>query len=128
LLVLVAGFLCMSATAADEFELIRWTVDGGGAMYCTGGDFELSGTVGQPDPGTMTGGAFELAAGFWFSAAPGDCNTDGLTDLVDYDAFNPCISGPERTLRPGCDCYDLDGDNDIDLSDVSGFQNSFFGG
>ena len=128
LLVLLSGCLCLSAGAAPEFDLIRSTVDGGGAMFCTGGEFELSGTVGQPDAGTMTGGGFELDAGFWFSASPGDCNTDGLTDLVDYDSFKQCMSGPDGTLRPDCGCYDLDGDDDVDLSDVARFQNSFFGG
>ena len=128
LLVILAGCLCMPAGAADQFELIRSTVDGGGTMFCTGGDFELSGTIGQPDAGTMEGGEFELAAGFWFGASPGDCNTDGLTDLVDYDSFNRCISGPGETPRMGCTCYDLDGDDDVDLSDVAGFQGNFFGG
>ncbi len=43
-----------------EFEITRWTMDGGGVMRSTGGEFEHSGTIGQPDGGLMTGGEFEL--------------------------------------------------------------------
>jgi hypothetical protein len=36
---------------ADTYGLDWWTVDGGGDMWATGGDFELSGTIGQPAAG-----------------------------------------------------------------------------
>ena len=50
-------------TGADDFEINRSTIDGGGDMWSTGGDFELGGTVGQPDANAaaMTGGDFELS-------------------------------------------------------------------
>jgi hypothetical protein len=55
---------------ADDFELDWWTIDGGGEMWTTGGDFELSGTIGQPDASAavLTGGDFELTGGFWTRA------------------------------------------------------------
>ena len=34
---------------ADNYALDWWTVDGGGDMWATGGGFELSGTIAQPD-------------------------------------------------------------------------------
>ena len=49
---------------ASDYELVQSTIDGGGAMHCTGGDYEISGTVGQPDAGAMTGGEYTLTAGF----------------------------------------------------------------
>ncbi|MBU0616797.1 MAG: hypothetical protein KKI02_03695, partial [Planctomycetes bacterium] len=64
--------LLVAATGvvADDFTLDWWTVDGGGEMFTTGGgDFELSGTIGQPDAGpVMTGGGFDLTGGFWAGA------------------------------------------------------------
>ncbi len=36
---------------ADDFDLDRWTIDGGGEMRSVGGGYELSGTIGQPDAG-----------------------------------------------------------------------------
>lgn len=55
------------ATSANDFALNWWTIDGGGEMWTAGGEFELSGTIGQPDANVtvMTGGDFELAGGFW---------------------------------------------------------------
>ena len=104
------------------------TIDGGGAMFCTGGAFELSGTIGQPDAGPMAGGSLELTGGFWFPLAPADCNSDSTINLVDFGALQPCVSGPQGGLAPRCSCYDLDRDGDIDLSDFASFQQSFAGG
>jgi hypothetical protein len=68
------------------YDLDWHTVDGGGVMFSTGGDFELSGTIGQPDAGgPLTGGDFELTGGFWAmeaeacfveSTVPPDCAID----------------------------------------------------
>ena len=118
-------------TAADDFEISRSTIDGGGAMRSTGGEFELSGTIGQPDAGTMVSpdGGFELTGGFWFEEPPDDCNSDGWVDLIDYDDFAGCLSGPNGGLyETACSCFDLDGDRDVDLSDVARFQAEFTGG
>jgi hypothetical protein len=56
-----------TTSVGDDLALDWWTIDGGGEMWCTGGDFELSGTVGQSDASEfiMTGGDFELTGGFW---------------------------------------------------------------
>jgi len=44
---------------------IDWsTIDGGGGTS-TGSVYEVSGTIGQPDAGTMSGGNYTLQGGFW---------------------------------------------------------------
>jgi len=43
------------------------TVDGGGGVS-TGGGWAFTGTVGQPDAGTLSGGAWTLQGGFWNGA------------------------------------------------------------
>ena len=117
------------AVALDNFEITRSTIDGGGVMFSTGGDFELSGTIGQPDARKMSGEGFDLSGGFWFEEPPGDCNSTGGVDLLDYGDFNGCLSGPDGGLAaPGCSCFDFDGDNDVDLSDAARFQAEFTGG
>jgi hypothetical protein len=114
---------------ADDFEISRQTVDGGGAMFSAGAELELSGTVAQPDAGAMAGGDFTLTGGFWFPLAPADCNADAGVDLLDYGDVEPCLSGPDGGLPfPDCNCFDLDGDSDIDLSDMARFQAEFTGG
>ena len=64
--------LAATGVVGQDFTLDWWTVDGGGEMWTTGGDFELSGTVGQPDASTveLTGGDFELTGGFWTPPLP----------------------------------------------------------
>jgi hypothetical protein len=56
-----------SGVLAAELNLNWYTVDGGGAMGTTGGNFKLSGTIGQLDASstTQTGGNYKLTGGFW---------------------------------------------------------------
>jgi hypothetical protein len=129
-LIAIVGTILLTAAApaGDDLTIDWWTVDGGGDMWTTGIDFELSGTIGQPDAGEMSGGTFTLTGGFWFALAAGDCNSDGVVDLYDYDDFEPCLSGPSGGLpMPACSCFDLDGDDDVDLSDAAQFQAEFMG-
>ena len=65
--VLVSLLVVSAYAGAQEYEISRSTFDGGGAMFSTGGDFELSGTIGQPDAGMMMSadGVFTLEGGFW---------------------------------------------------------------
>jgi len=126
----------LAVAVADPFDIDWWTVDGGGAgapACSTGGDYELSGTIGQPDAGVvvMTGGTFELTGGFWAGisdpAQPGDCDADGDVDLDDFGTVAGCLSGPGGGLPPGCQCADLDGEGDVDLGDFNRFQLVFSG-
>lgn len=113
---------------AQEFQISRRTVDGGGAMNSTDGNFELSGTIGQPDAGSMSGGNFILMGGFWFESAQGDCNTDGEVNLADYDDLASCLAGPDSNLNStACQCYDADSDSDVDLRDMARFMGGFLG-
>jgi len=113
----LAVLLALSgSTHADDFTLDWWTFDGGGDFWTTGGDFELSGTIGQPDAGgPMTGGDFELTGGFWVEAivvspCPGDLDGDGDTDQSDLG-----ILLASWGVNGG---GDLDGDGDTDQADL----------
>jgi hypothetical protein len=57
---LVAFCLCSYAQYSVDWS----TVDGGGGRS-TGGVYSVSGTIGQPDAGRMSGGNFTLDGGFW---------------------------------------------------------------
>lgn len=60
----LAGALATSA--AHAYDPITWrSIDGGGVIAATGGGYRLGGTIGQPDAGTLSGGAFTLHGGFW---------------------------------------------------------------
>ncbi len=97
-------------------------------MLHAGGGFELSGTIGQPDAGVLSGaGGFTLAGGFWIGQSPGDSNEDGGINLLDYVELHACASGPDGGVTPSCACFDHDDDQDVDLADVAEFQRTFSG-
>ena len=56
--------LAVFAGDAQDYAIDWWTVDGGGGTS-TGGVYGLSGIIGQPDAGRMSGGTFTLVGGFW---------------------------------------------------------------
>ena len=49
---------------AQSYSLDWFTIDGGGGTS-TGGLYSVSGTIGQPDAGHMSGGNYSLDGGFW---------------------------------------------------------------
>ena len=63
LALLVAAATCTSAFA-QSYSIDWFTIDGGGGTS-TGGVYSVSGTIGQPDAGRMSGGNFTLDGGFW---------------------------------------------------------------
>jgi len=62
-LILGAALLC-SLPAFAQYSIDWSTIDGGGGTS-TGGAYTVSGTIGQPDAGVMSGGSFTLTGGFW---------------------------------------------------------------
>ncbi len=49
---------------AAVFDIGWWTVDnGGGSSF--GSVYSIDGTLGQPDAGVLTGGAYSISGGFW---------------------------------------------------------------
>lgn len=117
MLISVAGLLLWAAMAqAQTYDLTWNTVDGGGADS-TGGVYELTGTIGQPDAGDLSGGIFTLRGGFW-GGIPGPCfgdlNGDRKVDLSDL-AILLADYGCNTGNCPG----DLSGDGNTNLSDLA---------
>jgi len=52
------------ALLGQSFTLDWFTIDGGGCTS-TGSVYTVSGTIGQPDAGGVSGGTFTLDGGFW---------------------------------------------------------------
>jgi hypothetical protein len=51
--------------SGGAYDLTWHTNDGGGTTSATGGAYSLGGTIGQPDAGSSSGGAYALIGGFW---------------------------------------------------------------
>ena len=116
------AILFVGAAPGQDYNLSWYTIDGGGEMWTTGGDYELSGTIGQPDASltVMTGGDFELTGGFWVDSivifpCEGDLDGDGDTDQSDLGV----LLGDWGCDDPvnGCD-GDLNDDDKTDQSDL----------
>ena len=63
-LLLALCFCLLAGVTHGQLTIDWWTVDGGGSTS-TGGVYSVSGTIGQPDAGTMSGGQFTLTGGLW---------------------------------------------------------------
>ena len=66
--VLLLALLAVGMALADVtagYDLSWWTADGGGGTS-SGGNYSLSGTIGQPDAGPiLSGPGYQLSGGFW---------------------------------------------------------------
>ena len=58
------GLLLPVIGFAQQFSIDWYTIDGGGGTS-SNGQYVVSGTIGQPDAGAMSGGNFTLQGGFW---------------------------------------------------------------
>lgn len=115
-----------SGAQAQTYELSWFTIDSGGEMFTFGGDYELSGTIGQHDAGTLTGGAYELAGGFWPVAAVeppcvADFNNDGTVNTLDMLAFL-------NAWAAGDPAADINGDGLVNTLDVLAYLNLWAAG
>ncbi|HKX50078.1 MAG TPA: hypothetical protein VJQ48_06550 [Candidatus Binatia bacterium] len=61
---LLAIPLCLSA---QNYKIEWYTIDGGGGTS-SGGEYTLSGTIGQLDAGLVAGGNYAIYGGFWGGA------------------------------------------------------------
>jgi hypothetical protein len=129
----LAALLSVSGiTRGQNYDLSWHTVDGGGATFSTGGNFELGGTIGQHDASSfaapMAGGSFSLVGGFWPAAdsgctCPGDMNTDSQKNGKDVQQFVTCVVSGGT-----CGCADLNSSGTVDAADVSLFVSDLLAG
>ena len=55
----------LAGQSGGDYDVSRKTVDGGGGTS-SGGDYVLTGTIGQPDAGSMASCDYHLSGGLWF--------------------------------------------------------------
>ncbi len=101
------SIMVFASVAFADYKIVWITIDGGGGGISSGGQYVLTGTIGQPDAGFSAGGNYELLGGFW----PG-----GPLCFVQFDDF---ARFAEYWLEAGPDLpADLDGSQNVDLRDL----------
>jgi hypothetical protein len=63
-MVMLTVVLCLTAVGYGDYAIVWSTVDGGGGTS-TGGQYVLTGTIGQPDAAYSASEQYELLGGFW---------------------------------------------------------------
>ena len=94
-------FLCALATtlgsaalsAQAQYTIDTFAIDGGGGTS-SGGKFTLSGTIGQPAAGTLTGGSYVVQSGFWSILANPE-PTDSPLLQIDLSGSSVILSWPD---------------------------------
>lgn len=108
-LTVMLSALVFVSVAYGDYQIVWSTIDGGGGTS-SGGQYVLTGTIGQPDTEYSSGGNYELLGGFW----PG-----GPLCLVDFEDF---ARFAELWLETGTGlAADLYEDNIVDLLDLKLF-------
>jgi len=78
---LASLFLIVSLTAFSNGVVIKInksTIDGGGGVSI-GGNFKMTGTIGQVDSGILKGSNYRLQGGFWYAPPlPEELFSDGF--------------------------------------------------
>jgi hypothetical protein len=121
----VAALGLTRAQGGPDFELTRSVIAGGMNGSVTGGNFNLSGVVGQPAATVLAGGSLTLTGGFVLPAMLGDATGDGFVGPEDVARIPPCLSGPTNRTDTNCNGLDTDGDADVDLKDMAEFQANY---
>jgi hypothetical protein len=87
--------------------------------------------VDNPNDSKDEGGidAVEVFDVFCVVPGSGDFDGDGDVDGLDCDHWGECMTGPDNGPYedPNCAAFDIDGDEDVDLEDFSGFVLVFEG-
>lgn len=97
------------------FEMTWSTLDGGGGTS-TGGQYDLTGTIGQFDTGVSSAGTIINSAGFW----PG--NFGCMVNLEDLLVF------AQEWLSRGTTAADLDRSGKVDVGDFAIFSREWMDG
>jgi hypothetical protein len=108
-LTLIVAALLFTSISYGDYQIVWYTIGGGGGQSA-GGQYVLTGTIGQADTASSKGGNYKLLSGFWpgwplcfvdfpnftifaeywlqtGTGLPADLNGDGVVNIYDLKLF-----------------------------------------
>ncbi len=128
-IVLAAGSLLACEQAGAQIIDISWFSIDGGVETCAAGGFSLTGTVGQPDAGTLTGLGYEIEGGFWSAptasaACYANCDGSTIAPILNINDFN-CFLNKFASSDPYANCDASTSQPILNINDFQCFVNRF---
>ena len=109
LIVSIVALTIFASVGFCDYQIVWSTIDGGGGTSA-GGQYKLTGTIGQPDAAYSEGGNYELFGGFWPGGPLCFVNFADFADFAQYWLQN-------GTSLPA----DLDGNGAVNFGDLKLF-------
>ena len=107
---LIVVFFALIAFAHAQNYSIDWSTIDGGGVTSTSSVYSVSGTIGQPDAGTMSGGNFTLHGGFWGVIAAVQTPGAPILTITRSNTF-AIVSWPDTTTA-----FRLENNSDLSLT------------
>jgi hypothetical protein len=111
-LALLTTVLVTASIVSADYSISWYTIDGGGGTS-SGGTYEISGTIGQPDAGYQDGGSYELLGGFWVGGPLCIVNFEQFATLASFWLEVSCDAGNDY-----CNGADLIGEDGVNIEDL----------
>jgi hypothetical protein len=74
ILTMTSSVRTAQAQSGGGYDLTWNVIAGGGDTNSAGGPYSLSGTIGQAEAGTLSGGSYSLSGGFWVNVLSNHLN------------------------------------------------------
>ncbi|MBL9030580.1 MAG: hypothetical protein JNM80_02595 [Phycisphaerae bacterium] len=125
----ILGAACIAqASASAQFSITWSSIDGGGTTTAaTGGTFSIVGTIGQPDAGTASGGAFACVGGFWAGVVVScyaNCDGSTIAPVLNVNDFT-CFLNLFAAGSPAANCDASTNPPVLNINDFTCFLNRF---
>ena len=107
-------------TLAEQYEITWYTIDSGGGTS-SGGPYNLTGTIGQPDADYLAGEQYELLGGFLVGGPLCTVNLEHFSMFATHWLDGPC----NEEDNDWCGGADLNHLNDVNIDDLTILANEW---
>ena len=111
--------LCTCLNSYADYSIEWYTIDGGGGTS-SGGPYQLTGTIGQPDADYLAGNQYELLGGFWVGGPLCIVNLEHFSAFAAHWLDGPCNAG-----NNWCGGADLNQSDTVNINDLTTLANEW---